>query len=312
MRLPHPFLERIETRAALRRAGDWMEARARRGICFSQNDMSVGNSDGATVRADINSALQALASNSSGATAPATTYAYQTWYDTTTNTRKRRNAANSGWHIMGSLDEVFVVDRSSNTIWDESDFEKVYRITGSYTQTVTAVATLGDGWHVGVRIESGFTLTIDPNGTENINGASASLAIIGPAEGEVWCNGSALYTTGFDRSGVYTPTLTNTTNLDGSTASQCQWSQTGNVVTVSGMVSMNPTAAGSVVLGMTLPVASNIGAEEDLGGVAHARAIADGAAIFGDAANNRATIQYIATDTANRQFSFAFQYRVLP
>jgi len=49
---------------------------------MSQHDMTVDNAGAATVRVDINSALQALASTSSGATAPTTTFANQLWYDT--------------------------------------------------------------------------------------------------------------------------------------------------------------------------------------------------------------------------------------
>lgn len=65
--------------------------------CAAQHDMVVDNSTAATVRADINSALSALATNSSGATEPATKYAYQWWADTTSGYMKLRNAANNGW-----------------------------------------------------------------------------------------------------------------------------------------------------------------------------------------------------------------------
>ena len=64
---------------------------------MSQNDFNLANQGFPSMRSDMNSALQALATNSSGATAPSTTYAYQYWYDTTTNILKMRNAANSAW-----------------------------------------------------------------------------------------------------------------------------------------------------------------------------------------------------------------------
>jgi len=70
---------------------------------MSQNDMSLANAAGATFRADVNSALQALASNSSGTTEPSTTYAYQFWADTTTGLLKIRNAANNAWITIGTL-----------------------------------------------------------------------------------------------------------------------------------------------------------------------------------------------------------------
>lgn len=64
---------------------------------MSQNDFSIANANGATVRADINSALQALASLSSGASAPATTYANQWWHDDTNDLLKIRDEANTAW-----------------------------------------------------------------------------------------------------------------------------------------------------------------------------------------------------------------------
>lgn len=70
---------------------------------MSQNDMSVANAAGATVRADINSALQALASLSGGASAPATTYANMWWFDTTNDLLKIRDEANANWVTVASL-----------------------------------------------------------------------------------------------------------------------------------------------------------------------------------------------------------------
>lgn len=165
---------------------------------MSQHDQVIANADGATVRADINSALGAIFTWSSGATAPSTTVAHMRWVDTTSGTVKRRNAANTGWIIESTIDETRVIDRSSNTILDESDHTKTFRATASFTQTLTAAATLGDGWAVGYRVEGGATLTIDPNSSENIDGATTKV-IVGPASGFIACNGSAFYTVGFER-----------------------------------------------------------------------------------------------------------------
>jgi hypothetical protein len=70
---------------------------------MAQHDQTIANADGATVRADINSALAAIFSNSSGTTAPTTTTAYMYWADTTTGLLKQRNAANSAWIIVGVM-----------------------------------------------------------------------------------------------------------------------------------------------------------------------------------------------------------------
>lgn len=69
---------------------------------MSQNDFSLADGNGAAVRSDLNSALQALASRSSGTGAPSTAYAFQYWEDTTTSLLKERNAANNAWLTVGS------------------------------------------------------------------------------------------------------------------------------------------------------------------------------------------------------------------
>lgn len=115
------------------------------------------------------------------------------------------------------------------------------------------------------------------------------------------------------KSEVYTPTLSDVTNLDGSTAFQCLYIRLGHIVVVAGKFAANPTAGAPTAteLGMTLPIPSNIGAEEDVCGTATASAIQQSARIMGDATNNRASIQWSASDTANRNFSFIFMYRII-
>lgn len=114
-------------------------------------------------------------------------------------------------------------------------------------------------------------------------------------------------------SGTYTPTLTNVLNLDGSTAFQCQYLQVGSVVTVSGKFNLDPTAGAAITrLVISLPVASNFGAAEDLGGVAFAIGVAgQGAGIIADTANDRAQVNFISGDTTNQAMYFIFQYEVI-
>jgi hypothetical protein len=93
---------------------------------MSQNDYTIANQTTPLFRADLNNALQALASNSSGATAPATTYANMTWYDTGTNILKIRSEANSAWI------NVAYVDQSTNA-WGVLDNTKVVSTSGTQT-----------------------------------------------------------------------------------------------------------------------------------------------------------------------------------
>jgi hypothetical protein len=170
----------------------------------STHDYSIDNASGASVRSDLNNALAAIVTHNSG-TSWAATYARMLVADTSAGVLKRRNAANSGWIDVETDDETFVIDRSSNTIWDRSDRGKVFRATASYTQTIDAAATVGDGWSVAVRVESGATLVIDPNSSENIDGATTK-SIVGPASGRVHCNGTAFYTEGFISASTLTTT----------------------------------------------------------------------------------------------------------
>ena len=70
---------------------------------MAQHDYIIDNASGAAVRSDLNSALAAIVSLNSGATAPTTTYAYQPWADSTTGLLKLRNAANTSWITVGTL-----------------------------------------------------------------------------------------------------------------------------------------------------------------------------------------------------------------
>jgi hypothetical protein len=89
-----------------------------------------------------------------------------------------------------TLDETFVLSRSSNTILAGSDVGKTILASSSFTQTLTAAATLGDGWWVDYQNVGTGVITLDPNGAETINGQT-TLAF-GPGEsGTIYCNGSA-------------------------------------------------------------------------------------------------------------------------
>lgn len=70
---------------------------------MSQHDMDIANQAGAAFRADLNLALQALVGNSSGTSAPTTTFPYMFWADTSAGVLKQRNSANTAWISLGLL-----------------------------------------------------------------------------------------------------------------------------------------------------------------------------------------------------------------
>tara|TARA_R100000231_G_scaffold19076_4_gene19095 strand:+ start:43 stop:1986 length:1944 start_codon:yes stop_codon:yes gene_type:complete len=71
---------------------------------MAQHDYVIDNSTGANVRADINSALLAISSNNSGSSAPSTTYALQSFANTTDSMLQLRNAANNAFVNLRKFD----------------------------------------------------------------------------------------------------------------------------------------------------------------------------------------------------------------
>jgi hypothetical protein len=75
---------------------------------MSQHDYVIANDSGASVRADINSALQAILSQNSGTSEPSSTSAGTLWLDTTGGapyTLKIRDAGNNHWITLTSVND---------------------------------------------------------------------------------------------------------------------------------------------------------------------------------------------------------------
>lgn len=116
------------------------------------------------------------------------------------------------------------------------------------------------------------------------------------------------------RSGTYTATITGVANVNASSAFKAQWKRVGNVVSVSGKVDIDPTADATLTsFRMSLPVASNLAAEQDLGGSGAGRGnfLGQAVAISGDATNNEAFFEFTSVGTDSASISFIFQYEVL-
>ncbi len=178
---------------------------------MAQHDMDVANQTYASLRGDMNDALEALATQSSGSSAPSTTYPYQRYADTTNGLVRRRNAANSAWKLDSTLAETMVQAKSSGYTVIASDFQTLINCTSALTLTLTAVATLGDGFWFMARNSSAGSVVLDPNSTEQINGAT-TVTLYPGASALVYCSGSAWFTVG-DLAGNYsegswTPALT--------------------------------------------------------------------------------------------------------
>jgi len=73
---------------------------------MSQNDYTIANQGFPGFRSDLNQALQAIATNNSGATAPSTTFANMWWYETDTGIMYIRNQDNDAWIKFAELDQT--------------------------------------------------------------------------------------------------------------------------------------------------------------------------------------------------------------
>jgi len=112
---------------------------------MAQHDFNIANQTFPNTRIDINNAWAAIVSQSSGATAPATTYAYQFWYDTTTDLLKIRNADNDAWI------SVFAFNQTTDSVTLEPNASGDI-VLGNVT--IDADQTIGAG-------QDNFVLTYD-------------------------------------------------------------------------------------------------------------------------------------------------------
>ena len=147
-------------------------------LVMSQHDFSIANQTASNARADINSALQALATNNSGNSAPSTTYANMWWYENDTNLLKIRNESDNGWISVAYLD---------GTNWEILDNTQVVNTSG------TQVGVLGDQatstWQTGTgtteslvspaKVSSAVASKLNVTGSAPIYGVRAWVNFVG-------------------------------------------------------------------------------------------------------------------------------------
>ena len=98
------------------------------------------------------------------------------------------------WATLVSTPTIVRSARTSNTILGTADASTLIAITsGTFTQTFTAAATLGSGWFCYIQNAGTGEITLDPNGSETIDGLTSY--IMYPSEVRlVQCNGTAFNT----------------------------------------------------------------------------------------------------------------------
>jgi hypothetical protein len=208
---------------------------------MSQHDYTIDNGPGKTVRLDIQSAVQALASNNMGTTAPTTTYAGMWWLDQSTGTNgtlKIRDAANAAWISKLDLDVPGVVKNPTTA----AGAAPATPATGDmWLNTTTGVLSVfqGGNW---VPVGGGAT--------------SAAGAPTGAKAGDLWVNSAD------NKLSVYS---SGKWNVIGDTSAYLPLAGghvTGNVE-IDGVLSLHSKAAGTATISVAGTVASGLEFNDD-------------------------------------------------
>lgn len=163
----------------------------------------------------VDDSLDALLSSHSGSTRPAYAVAGTEWVSTATAGKLKKylyDGANDRLietidiatgaiiYSNGTVDDVLATKapksvyavKSAGYTAVAADAGGTIRFTAAATLALTAAATLGNGWPLSV-IADGADVTIDPNGSETING-QATLTVPNGSSAEIICDGTGFYT----------------------------------------------------------------------------------------------------------------------
>lgn len=135
---------------------------------MSQHDYVLDNASGAAFRSDLNAMALAIASLNSGATAPATTYAYMFWADTTTGLLKMRNAANSAWVTIGTLDAAYLGNSRPADI--QTQLATAFTTGGTSTAFTLTPTPAISAYVAGIEFDVTFNAASGASPTLEING----------------------------------------------------------------------------------------------------------------------------------------------
>ncbi len=154
---------------------------------MSQNDMTIINSGGLDVRQQIQLAIQALASNNSGAAEPTTTFPFMYWADEASDMLKLRNSANTGWvdfAILSTGEPVAVKEQPSSPVRNavlnkEAVTQGQSTRAGFETILGTAVSSINDAmylrWRKGRLTSSNYRLSSSLTGGKYVQPDTAAV-----------------------------------------------------------------------------------------------------------------------------------------
>ena len=138
---------------------------------MANHDYVIDNGTGSAVRADLNSALQAILTTNAGNSAPSTTAQGQLWWDADGNTLYIRNTADNAWLEVGLLTATQTMTNKTLTSPD---------INGGTADDLTSLTVLADGT---LKTADGAILNLQTSDTTVTDGSVlGSVQFKAPAE----------------------------------------------------------------------------------------------------------------------------------
>ena len=112
---------------------------------------------------------------------------------------------------------------------------------------------------------------------------------------------------------TYLPIAVGVTNITDVMAQTAQWFRVRNLVTVSGLLSVNPAASGAdTEVAIPLPIPSNLTVISNLAGTGAALDTTNEAwGAYADTVNKRAILSAFVTNGADHLVSYSFTYEIL-
>ena len=223
---------------------------------MATHDYVISNGTGSAVRSDLNGALAAIVSQNSNASAPATTYAYMSWADTSAGVMKMRNGANSAWISLYELDGTFLasdISLAAGSAAAPSLFFTGDTNTGLFSPGADTVALATAGSNR-LHISSGGLVgigTTSPGYLLDIQSTSATLRIrntTAPATGGT----SSLLFEGLNNFSAASQSYINNIQAGNSGATQLTFGTSGTV-DATATERLRITSAGNVGIGTTAP-----------------------------------------------------------
>lgn len=142
---------------------------------------------------------------------------------------------------------------------------------------------------------------------------SALAGLTGAADKGIRFTGAGTMALVDQKSGEWTPTCTGITNTDANPiANPCRYVREGNIVSVSGLISVDPTAAGNTTFRFTLPIASSFADAAGATGAVSTGGAASSVSgsLYSNAANDELEISFRAGSGSGHLISFSGHYTI--